>query len=163
MRHDERMKAREEPLAGGMDNAGSVHRVGETVRRPVKSCSEATHALLLHLEQVRFDGAPRYLGTDDQGREVLSYIEGDAALPPYPAWCMTDRVLDEVAHLLRRFHEASASFDASGMTGWMTERADPIGGPAVCHNDVFPENVSFREGHPVALIDFDLAAPGRTL
>jgi Ser/Thr protein kinase RdoA (MazF antagonist) len=45
----------------------------------------------------------------------------------------------------------------------MREWADPLGGPVVCHNDVFPENVIFREGRPVALIDFDLAAPGRAL
>ncbi|MEA2518675.1 MAG: hypothetical protein QOF49_755, partial [Chloroflexota bacterium] len=31
----------------------------------------------------------------------------------------------------------------------------------VCHNDLFPENVVFRGGRPVALIDFAMAAPGR--
>jgi aminoglycoside phosphotransferase (APT) family kinase protein len=33
----------------------------------------------------------------------------------------------------------------------------------VCHNDLFPENVVFRDGAVVALIDFDMAAPGRPL
>jgi thiamine kinase-like enzyme len=33
----------------------------------------------------------------------------------------------------------------------------------VCHNDVCLENVVFREGVAVALIDFDFAAPGRPL
>lgn len=31
----------------------------------------------------------------------------------------------------------------------------------VCHNDVCLENVVFRDGRAAALIDFDLAAPGR--
>jgi aminoglycoside phosphotransferase (APT) family kinase protein len=33
----------------------------------------------------------------------------------------------------------------------------------ICHNDLFPENVVFRDGAVVALIDFDMAAPGRPL
>lgn len=33
----------------------------------------------------------------------------------------------------------------------------------LCHNDVCPENVVFRDGRATALIDFDLAAPGRPL
>lgn len=146
-----------------MDNAGRVVRIGDTVRRPTKPSSPAVRALLLHLEAVGFDGAPRYLGTDERGRQVLSYIEGHAPLPPYPAWAMTEESLAEVARLLRRFHEAAAGFDAGGIEGWSTEWADPTGGPHVCHNDPYPENVLFRDGRAVALIDFDLAAPGRHL
>ena len=153
----------EEPLVGGMDNAGAVVRVGDTVRRPVKRSAPAVRALLLHLEAVGFDGAPRYLGSDDKGRDVLTYIEGDAPLPPYPAWAMTDEALVEAARLVRRLHEATASFDASGVETWASEWADPVGGPLVCHNDLYPENFVFRDGRPVGLIDFDLAAPGRPL
>jgi thiamine kinase-like enzyme len=76
---------------------------------------------------------------------------------------MTDDVLVEVAGLLRRFHEAAASLDPRQIEGWATEWADPIGGPLVCHNDPYPENILFHEGRAVALIDFDLAAPGRPL
>lgn len=41
---------------------------------------------------------------------------------------------------------------------------DPAGsapGSIVCHNDVCLENVVFRDGTAVALLDFDFAAPGR--
>ena len=31
----------------------------------------------------------------------------------------------------------------------------------ICHNDVCPENVVYRDGTAVALLDFDFAAPGR--
>lgn len=153
----------EEPLVGGMDNAGKVVRVGNTVRRPIKVSSEAVHTLLLHLESVGFDGAPRYLGSDERGREVLSFTEGLVPLPPYPAWAMTDDVLTDVARLLRRYHEAVADFSPANVMTWMSDFADPLDGSVVCHNDVSPENVVFRDGRPVALIDFDLAAPGRAL
>ena len=33
----------------------------------------------------------------------------------------------------------------------------------ICHNDVCLENVVFRDGEAVALLDFDFAAPGRPL
>jgi aminoglycoside phosphotransferase (APT) family kinase protein len=33
----------------------------------------------------------------------------------------------------------------------------------ICHNDVCVENVVFRDGVAVALLDFDFAAPGRPL
>ena len=46
-----------------------VVRVGRTVRRPVYPWSPAIHALLKHLEAVRFPFSPRFLGIDDQGRE----------------------------------------------------------------------------------------------
>ena len=48
-------------------------------------------------------------------------------------------------------------------SGWSGEWADPGGGPVVCHNDLFPENVVFRHGRVVALIDFDMSGPGRPL
>ena len=62
----------EVPLVGGMDPSWAPVRVGDTVRRPAGSSGESVRNLLLHLEAVGFDGAPRYLGTDEQGREVLS-------------------------------------------------------------------------------------------
>jgi aminoglycoside phosphotransferase (APT) family kinase protein len=37
------------------------------------------------------------------------------------------------------------------------------GDRVICHNDLFPENVVFRDGRVVALIDFAMAAPGRPL
>jgi hypothetical protein len=155
--------ATEEPLAGGFGNLGAVVRVGDTVRRPARQSSPAVRALLLHLEACGFDGAPRYLDVDEQGRDVLSFVVGEAPLPPYPAWAMTDRALVSMGELLARFHEASASFDQGSVTGWELDWADPGGGPVICHNDGFPENVVFRDGMAVALIDFDMAAPGRPL
>ena len=151
----------ERPLAGGMYEDGTVVRVGDTVRRPIRASSEAVQKLLIHLERVGFDEAPRFLGIDDKGREILAYIEGDVPLPPYPAWALSDEAIVGLGALLRRFHEASSRFDARGIVGWSTDWSDPRGGPVLCHNDLFPENLVFRHGIPVALIDFGEAAPGR--
>jgi hypothetical protein len=151
----------EQPLAGGMYDDGRVVRVGDTVRRPIRGSSAAAQALLVHLERVGFDATPRFLGVDGVGREILTFVDGDVPLPPYPAWAMTDRAISGLGALLRRFHDASASFDAGDVAGWSTTWSDPGGGPLICHNDLFPENVVFRDGLPVALIDFGEAAPGR--
>jgi hypothetical protein len=146
-------------LHGGMTNAGRVTRLGDTVRRPWRRTGPATHALLDHLEQVGFDGAPRFLGADERGREVLSYIPGEAAIEPYQEWALTDEALVSVAVLLRRYHDAVASFDPSGHT-W------PLAVPAafrdgiISHNDPNLDNVVFAHGVAVGLIDFDLASPG---
>jgi len=137
-------------------------RVGDTVRRPAESVRAGVRELLLHLEAVGFEGAPRYLGTDEQGREVLSWIAGDVPLPPYPAWSMTDRALADLGGLVRRLHEATSLFRGTA-TDWSPEWSDPGGGPVICHNDLYPENVVFRRGRVVALIDFAMAAPGRPL
>jgi len=152
----------EELLVGGMDPRHAPVRIGDTVRRTAGSSRAAVRDLLLHLESVGFDGAPRYLGMDDQGREVLTWLDGDVPLPPYPAWAMTDRALADLGALLQRLHEATATF-RSTTADWSTEWADPVGGSVVCHNDLFPENVVFRDGRVVALIDFAMAAPGRPL
>jgi hypothetical protein len=153
---------REQALVGGMDPRYAPVRVGDTVRRAPGSSRVAVRELLLHLASVGFDGSPRHLGTDDEGREVLSWIEGEVPLPPYPSWAMTDRALADLGALVRRLHEATATFRPSS-ADWSTQWSDPNGGPVICHNDLFPENVVFRDGRVVALIDFAMAGPGRPL
>ncbi len=150
---------REDLLEGGFTNAGQVTRVGDTVRRPRRETSPATHALLEHLKRVGFDGAPRFLGVDDRGREVLSYVQGEAAIEPYAAWALTDEALVGVAELLRRFHDAVATFDASEHR-WASPVPPAFRGGIVSHNDPNLDNVIFAGGQAVALIDFDLAGPG---
>jgi Ser/Thr protein kinase RdoA (MazF antagonist) len=156
---DEAPELTEIPLHGGTANRGLVVRHGDTVRRPLRPTSAATHALLNHLADVGFDGSPRLLGIDAQAREVLTYIPGDAVTPPYPAWSLTDEVLRGVAKLLRRYHEAVAGFDVTAQR-WLRVPPAPFDAGLACHNDLNLDNVIFRDGRAVALIDFDLASPG---
>ena len=146
-------------LVGGTANRGRVVRIGDTVRRPRRPTSAATHALLRHLEDVGFSGAPRFLGVDDQDREVLSFVSGTAITPPYPPWALTDEALESVADLLRDYHRAVDSFDPTSHA-WPESPPAPFTGELISHNDVNLDNVVFRDGRAVALIDFDLASPG---
>jgi hypothetical protein len=150
----------EEQLAGGVANAGRVTRAGEHVLRPCGPQSPSVRAFLLALRAAGFASAPLPAGVAEDGRERLVFIEGDVPLPPYPQWAQSDEALASVAVLMRRFHRASSSFGPSAGT-WSPELADPAGGQIVCHNDVCLENVVFRDGAAVALLDFDFAAPGR--
>lgn len=152
----------ETQLLGGTANRGLVVRVGDTVRRPLRASSTATHALLEHLESVGFSGAPTFLGVDSQQREVLSYLPGETVTPPYPDWSMTDEALDSVARLLREYHQAVAGFDPAGLD-WAEPVPPEYVTGLVSHNDPNLDNVVFRDGVAVALIDFDLAGPGSAL
>jgi Ser/Thr protein kinase RdoA (MazF antagonist) len=149
-------------LLGGTANRGLVRRVGDTVRRPRPTAGTGVQALLEHLERVGFDGAPRYLGQDENGRDVLSYVEGEVPIAPHPAWALTDEALISVAALLGRYHDAARSFDPAPYE-WPTTVPSPYRGALVTHNDPNLDNVVFRDGRAVALIDFDLASPGSPL
>ena len=65
-----------------------------------------------------------------------------------------------MTELLRGLHNAAEVFDPRNLE-WNDSLSDPEGGTIVCHNDVCPENVVFRDGVAVALLDFEFAAPGR--
>ena len=93
---------------------------------------------------------------------MLSFVPGDVPVPPYPSWALRDETLASVARLLQRFHDAVQGFDPVGHS-WSAELADEDGGETVVHHDVCPENVVFRGGEAVALLDFDFAGPGRPL
>lgn len=100
------MSAVEIPLTGGRVTAGVV-RIGDTVRRPVSTDRTLVHALLRHAEAKGFDGTPRYLGIDDQRREILSFLAGDV---PQDLGSFSDEELVAAAKLLRRFHDMSVDF-----------------------------------------------------
>jgi hypothetical protein len=153
-----------EVLAGGVGNAGAVLRVGDEVHRPASAHTVGIHALLRFLERDGFEGAPRVLGTRS-GVERLRYISGDVPIPPFPSWSQSDEVLASTALLLRRYHDAVANFVPPEDATWSTELADPTPGEnsVLCHNDVCPENVVYRDSTAVALLDFEFAAPGRRL
>ncbi|MFI7610202.1 aminoglycoside phosphotransferase family protein [Nonomuraea terrae] len=143
------------PLQGG-DVTDGVVRVGDTVRRPASASTPAVHALLKHLEAVGFDGAPRVVGMDEFGREVLTFVPGTTGLRVGSA---SDEALVGLAGLLRSYHDATVGFPLS-LDGWESGSNDDRAPEVIGHCDLTPENVVFRgQGRPVALIDFELARP----
>jgi hypothetical protein len=139
------------PLRGGFVNA--VVRVGDTVRRPAPAGARFVRDLLRHLEERGWPGAPRHLGVDERGREILTFVEGHVAWEAsQPAGVRSAESLVRAAQLLRQFHDLTAGSELAGDQ------------EVVCHNDLSPKNTVYRDlGHglrPVAFIDWDLAAPG---
>ena len=96
---------REQAFHGGRQTVG-ITRIGDTVRRPRHARSDLVHAVLRHLEVAGFDGAPRLLGINEHGREVLTYIDGKT-IDSSPV-SLSDGRLVSAAQLIRRFHDTTA-------------------------------------------------------
>jgi hypothetical protein len=120
--------------------------VGDTVRKPPHPRSQLVREVLLKLERAGFDAAPRWLGVDEQGRDVLSWIEGETLtdrgrMHPYigdppDRITFSDEHVTAVMRLLRRYH-------------------DTFRDEVICHGDFGPWNIVWRDAMPVAMIDFD--------
>lgn len=132
---------REVPLgAAGYSKSTGIVRIGDTVRRPVGPWSPAVHGLLRHLEKVGFDAAPRFLGIDDQGREILTFHPG-VLLSDVGTLSNDDDVLAEVGTLIREFHDASAGFILPPSVPRWEGSVDPVGGSVALHGELAPWNV----------------------
>lgn len=148
-------------LKGGNENV--VVQVGETVRRPVHPWTLAVHTLLRHLEAVGFVESPRVRGFDAQGREVLTMIPGEVGNYPTSPAMQTEASLVAMARMLRRYHEAASIQPGWGDLPWRYRDPDHARWEVICHSDVAPYNIVYRDGMPVGLIDFDVAGPGPKL
>ncbi|MBA2625265.1 MAG: aminoglycoside phosphotransferase family protein, partial [Acidimicrobiia bacterium] len=151
----------EAPLpAGGLTPAV---RVGETVRRGVGPWTPAVHALLDHLHQVGFVDAPRALGIDRRGREVLSFVTGEVGAAVRSPGRAGDEALVAVGRWLRRYHDAVSTFEPPPDASWQRLLGTPDGS-VVGHGDISVANVVVGpHGGSVALIDWDLAVPSTAL
>jgi hypothetical protein len=148
------------PLGGGNVSPGVV-RVGDTVRRPIGPHTAAGPALLSYLHAAGFAGAPRPLGIDEQGREVLSFIPGTVPWPDrFDLFEPGDRLV-RAARLIRDFHDAVTGFTPPADAHWQV--LIPAEGPCdiIAHHDLAPWNLVV--GSRWAFIDWDCAAPGTRL
>lgn len=146
--------AAEELLSGGF--IAEVVRVGDTVRRTPPANADFVAALLRHLERVGVGLAPRYLGTDERGRQVLSHLDGRVPWREREDEAyFSDAALTRLAELIRALHDACAGTELAGDA------------ETVCHRDLSPKNTVYRDVPdgplPVAFLDWDLAAPGRRM
>jgi len=116
-------------------------------------------ALLRHLEQAGFAGAPRVIGSglSPDGREMVSYVPGTS---PHPdAW--DEEVVAGVGTLLASLHAAAATFVPPPGAVWKPwfGRGLPGSRPVFGHCDTGPWNIVAAGGQPAALIDFEFAGP----
>jgi hypothetical protein len=139
-------------LAGGYSGT-TVVRVGDTVRKWRAGDGSYVRSVLKHLERsASFAGAPRFLGLDDQGREILTFIAGEVP-PDDPNEPPSDARLISAARLIKRYHAATVGSELVGS------------GEVVCHGELGPHNTVFRGDEAVGLIDWDedSVRPGRAL
>lgn len=149
MKHEtQRETSPEIPLTGGRLTPGIV-RIGNTVHRPSKNNAGFVHELLLWLEQQGFGFAPRFLGVDEQGRDILTYLEGQTW--PGSGSTLSDELLVEAAQVIRRYHDLTAG------------RPLAQGHEIVAHYELGPHNTIFHENRLIGFIDWDDAAPGTRL
>lgn len=146
----------EEILTGG--NVSKVYLSGDTIRRELKPGSTKIHKLLQHLENKNFNHAPKFLGTDNRGREILTHIEGEAGHYPLKKYMWSNDVLKEIAEMLRRYHDSVSDFSIE--ENWQPIDNTPQPYEVLCHNDFAIYNIIFNDKRPVGIIDFDVAAPG---
>jgi Phosphotransferase enzyme family len=136
-----------------------VYRRGDVVIRETGPWAPAVHALLRHLEQAGFAAAPRLVGPglDQDGREVLTFIEGEFTQPG--PWSLDGAAA--LGTLLRDLHRATATFRPPPGAVWFPWHGRDLGGEdqVIGHCDVAPWNIVTRGGLPVALIDWETAGP----
>ena len=148
------------PLAGGGRTA--IARRGGIVLRETGVWAPSVHALLRHLDDVGFAGAPRVVGEgfDDEGREVLTYIEGEVITPA--PW--SDAAIFDLGRLIRQLHDATGSFRPAPGAVWRPWFGREIDAPDIIgHCDAAPWNIVARQGKPFALIDWEVAGPTNRL
>jgi hypothetical protein len=155
------MSEPEEPLYGGLENA-RVFRVGDTVRRPAGAWTATVQALLAHLQAKRFP-APAPLGLDDKGREIVSYLPGRAGLWPWPAALLASEGARDVGVLLRAYHDAVADFAPPEPAIWRHGPQALAPGEIVLHGDFGPYNLLWEGDRLSAVIDFEMARPGKPI
>ena len=153
---------------GGSD----IWRSGERVHRTSGPWTPTVHAFLEHLHANGFTGAPVPLGIDAEGREILTYIEGEVLADPawrfgnptpWPAFARSEEVLVATAGLVRGLHEASAGFVPADPVWKQYPHDELLAGEVVCHGDIGPHNTVYRDGLPVAFIDWETIRPNDPL
>ncbi|MBK7822896.1 MAG: phosphotransferase [Tessaracoccus sp.] len=147
----------EEALAGG--NMEPVVRIGDTVRRVTGPWTAGVHELLRRYEGAGIVEAPRPLGIDEHGREILTYLSGEVmTTTPEQLWSLP--LLRAAGRLLRRLHDASTPLVGAEFA-WRQPTREPV--EVICHNDFAPYNLIIDGDRLIGVIDFDMASPGSRL
>jgi Ser/Thr protein kinase RdoA (MazF antagonist) len=101
--------------------------------------------------------APKPLGCDQHGRQVVEYVSGTLALDKSPLG-LED--LLRVGRMIRRIHDASELIPIHDPDGW--QMLLPAENPnLMCHNDLAPWNLI--TGERWVFIDWDGAGPSTRL
>lgn len=148
----------EEVLAGGSVN--EVSRVGDVVLKTAGPWTEAVREVLGYLARNGFSYAPTALGRARDGREVMSFLPGEAMMRPWREPMFGDDGLIQAAKMLRDLHDATRDLVLPESTEWRFGRAGKHAGQIVRHGDLGPWNTLWQGTKLTGLVDWDLAEPG---
>jgi aminoglycoside phosphotransferase (APT) family kinase protein len=118
------------------------------------------HALLAYLADSGFSGAPRPLGFDEQGREVLTFLAGETIghRKPRPSWVHAEDTLIQVARWMRGYHQIAAGFVPAPGAVWR-DGGTWSPGQIIAHNDATTHNAAWHQGQLTGFFDWDFAGP----
>jgi len=136
---------------GSGDRVADATLADGVVHKAVGPWTPAVSALLRHLQEVGFTGAPRVV---DDG---YGFVPGDS---PHPrAW--SDDAVAGVGALLRGLHDATASFTPPGDAAWQWTWLRDLAGDdvVISHCDTGPWNIVGEAGRADAFIDWEFAGP----
>jgi len=140
-----------------------VIKIGDTVHRQIKG-NPMLHSYLQYLERVGMPGVPRFLGIDEQGREVLSYVSGKTVddYADYGHPCLhSDQAICDMAKFLRKLHDISVDFLPMAMEGsWSNPHILDGNYETICHGDAAIWNFALVDDQIAGMFDFDQACPG---
>ncbi len=162
MCHDESVPRDSEDPEHLPGAVGGATRMGRTVRRPTGPWTPAVHELLTYLHDNGLRGIPELQGLDEDGREILEYVEGRGV--PVDQEVVLDSVLVEAVSWLRDYHDLVEGFRPEGIRVWRAAGEVELGADEIiCHNDPGAYNWIIQSGHFVAMIDWDMAGPGQPI
>ena len=127
-----------------------IDRERGLVHRRTGPWTPAVHALMAHARANGVPEAPEVVGFDEDGDELLVYVDGDDG-----RGSLSEARLRAVGALTRRVADALATFTGAGGP-WRSAE----GGPVLAHGDIAPWNLVFRGDDVAGLLDWDFA--GRT-
>ena len=91
---------------------------------------------------------------------MLSYVEGEPSLWPWPAVLRGEAGMHQVGRFLRDYHDAVADFVLPEPAIWQSGAQPLQAGEIVCHGDLNPSNWIWSGEELVGWIDWELAGPG---
>jgi len=153
---------------GGLTDGGSTRnktvRIGDIVHKAAAAQHPMVRKYLLYLEEKGMPGVPRFLGIDEQGRDMFSYLPGKTMGPDYPHDhpCLhSDQCVIDTARFMRKLHDVSVGFLPRAIeAGWTHPHFSNDTPEVICHADAAIWNFVFINDRLAGLFDFEQACPG---